>query len=43
MEAARTAAPLRKRVNALDQATPAHIDQVRSHVASRVADDVYAA
>ena len=43
MEAARTAAPLRKRADALAHATPAHIGQVRSHVASRVADDAYAA
>lgn len=43
MEAARTAAPLRARADALSGGRAAHIDRVRSHVASRVADDVYAA
>lgn len=43
MEAARVAAPLRSRADALSGGRAAHIDRVRSHVASRVADDVYAA
>ena len=43
MEAARTAAPLRERADGPGHATPAHIDQVRTHVASRVAGDAYAA
>lgn len=43
MAAARAAAPLRGRAVALSGGRAAHIDRVRSHVASRVADDVYAA
>ena len=43
IEASRVAAPLRTRANALSHGTAAHIDRVRTHVASRVADDVYAA
>ena len=41
--ASRVAAPLRHRVDALAEGRPTHIDRVRTHVASRVADDVYAA
>ena len=43
IQAARTAGPLRDRADAIDRGKAAHIDQVRSHVASRVANDVYAA
>ena len=41
--ASRVAAPLRHRLDALSEGRAAHIDWVRTHVASRVADDVYAA
>ena len=41
--ASRVAAPLRHRVDALSEGRATHIDRVRTHVASRVADDVYAA
>ena len=43
IQAARTAGPLRDRADALDRGKAARLDQVRSHVASRVADDAYAA
>lgn len=43
MAAARAAAPLRARADALSGGRAEHIDRVRSHVASRVADDVYPA
>ena len=41
--ASRVAAPLRRRLDALSEGRATHIDRVRTHVASRVADDVYAA
>ena len=41
--AARAARALRDRANALERGRAAHIDQVRTYVATRVADDVYAA
>lgn len=41
--ASRVAAPLRNRLDALSEGRATHIDRVRTHVASRVADDVYAA
>ena len=42
-EAVRAAAPLQARANASGGGDAAPIDRIRSHVASRVADDVYAA
>ena len=42
MEAARAASPLRDRADALASGRAAYIDRVRTHVASRVADDVFA-
>ena len=42
MDAARTASPLRERADALVRGRAAYIDRVQTHVASRVADDVFA-
>ena len=42
MEAARAASPLRDRADALARGRAAYIDRVRTHVASRVVDDVFA-
>ena len=42
MDAARTASPLRERADALLRGRAVYIDRVRTHVASRIADDVFA-
>ena len=42
MDAARTASPLRERADALVRGRAVYIDRVRTHVASRIADDVFA-
>ena len=42
MEAARAASPLRDRADALARGRAAYIDRIRTHVASRVVDDVFA-